>query len=101
MHTVYASTCDCVYSCTTVAVSHTYRRRESRCHCAADSWIVQICTCAVWCGAENQLGEKLESVTTVAVATITAPLTAPMPALHLPVVTERLTMVHKLRRNGS
>eukprot|EP01049_Picozoa_sp_SAG25_P027930 SAG25_NODE_14840_length_229_cov_10.038462_1_plen_46_part_01 len=42
----------------------------------------------VRCSAENQSGEKWESVTTVAVATITAPLTAPMPALHLPAVTE-------------
>ena len=37
-------------------------------------------------------------MTTVAVATITAPLTAPMPALHLPAVTERLTAV-RLRRD--
>ena len=54
---------------------------------------------AVWCSAENQSGEKWESVTTVAVATITAPLTAPMPALHLLAVTERLTAV-RLRRDG-
>jgi hypothetical protein len=49
--------------------------------------------------AENQSGEKWESVDTVAVATITAPLTAPMPAPHLPAVTERLTAV-QLHRNG-
>jgi hypothetical protein len=35
----------------------------------------------------------------VAIATITAPLTAPMPAPHLPAVTERLTAV-QLHRNG-
>jgi hypothetical protein len=54
---------------------------------------------AVWCSAENQSREKWESVTTVAVATITAPPTAPMPALHLPAVSERLTVV-RLRRDG-
>ena len=53
----------------------------------------------LWCSAENQSGEKWESVDTVAVATITAPLTAPMPAPHLPAVTERLTAV-RLRRDG-
>ena len=52
----------------------------------------------LWCGAENQSGEKWESVDTVAIATITAPLTAPMLALHLLAVTERLTAV-RLRRD--
>jgi hypothetical protein len=49
--------------------------------------------------AENQSGEKWESVDTVAVVTTTAPLTAPMPAPHLPAVTERLAAV-RLRRDG-
>jgi hypothetical protein len=53
----------------------------------------------LWCGAENQSGEKWESVDTVAIVTITAPLTAPMPAPHLPAVTERLTVV-QLCRDG-
>eukprot|EP01047_Picozoa_sp_COSAG01_P034345 COSAG01_NODE_2575_length_7433_cov_10.052495_3_plen_59_part_00 len=51
----------------------------------------------LWCSAENQSGEKWESVDTVAIVTITAPLTAPMLAPHLPAVTERLTAVRLCR----